>query len=263
MRKYIVTLCIPKLLTQKFYFFFWKYNNGKPTATKNITAIKEARKLFDDFRSNLSNSEKKVIRRKFYKKEAACHFFKERENDGTLTDRQRNVLKNTARYSKNISNHQKKSEKYGHHIVHLFSKKDNSNTNIFQKARLLLNERRSSLLSNGINKIRKQLYKKEVVYAFLKDKERNDNLTDSKKELLKKTDKYLNNSENKLDRLQKNQYSITYGLDKLNNEQYNLDYYIPKEVKSAFDGSYVLYESNGDKHVKLSIDEYFNKLDLI
>ena len=63
--------------------------------------------------------------------------------------------------------------------------------------------------------------------------------------------------------MQKNQYSITYGLDKLNNEQYNLDYYIPKEVKSAFDGSYVLYESNGDKHVKLSIDEYFNKLDLI
>ena len=104
MRKYIVTLCIPKLLTQKFYFFFCKYDNGKPTATKNITATKEARKLFDDFRSNLSNSERKVIKRKLYKKEAAIHFFKERENDGTLTDRQRNVLKNIARYSKNISN---------------------------------------------------------------------------------------------------------------------------------------------------------------
>ena len=215
--------------TKILLFFFWKYNNGKPTATKNITAIKEARKLFDDFRSNLSNSEKKVIRRKLYKKEATSHFFKERENDGILTDRQRNVLKNIARYSrniskhlKNLSKHQKKSEKYGHHIVHLFSKKDYSNTNIFQKARMLLNERRSSLLSNDINKIRKQLSKKEVVYAFLKDKERNDNLTDSKKKLLKKTDKYLNNFENKLDRLQKNQYSITYGLDKLNNEQNNI-----------------------------------------
>ena len=203
-----------------------------------ILATKEARKLFDDFRSNLSNSERKVIRRKLYKKEAASHFFKETENDGTLTDRQRNVLKNIARYSKNIikhlknlSKHQKKSEKYGHHIVHLFSRKDNSNTNIFQKARMLVNERRSSLISNDINKIRKQLYKKEVVHAFLKDKERNDNLTDSKKKLLKKTDKYLNNFENKLDRLQKNQYSITYGLDKLNNEQYNLDYYIPKEAR--------------------------------
>ena len=29
-----------------------------PTATKNITAIKEVRKLFDDVRSNLSNNEK-------------------------------------------------------------------------------------------------------------------------------------------------------------------------------------------------------------
>ena len=59
-----------------------------PTATGNITAIKKARKLFDDVRSNLSNKEKKVIRRKLYKKEAARHFFKEKENDGTLTDRQ-------------------------------------------------------------------------------------------------------------------------------------------------------------------------------
>ena len=36
----------------------------KPTAIENISAIKEARKLFDDVRSNLSNNEKKVIRRK-------------------------------------------------------------------------------------------------------------------------------------------------------------------------------------------------------
>ena len=68
---------------------------------------------------------------------------------------------------------------------------------------MVLNERRSSLLYSDINKIRKQLYKKEVVYAFLKDKEQNGNLTDSEKKLLKKTDKYLNNFENELDRLQK------------------------------------------------------------
>ena len=78
-----------------------------PTATENITAIKEARKLFDDVRSNLSNNEKKVIRRKLYKKKTASHFFKERENDGTLTDRQRNVFKKIARYSKKISKHLK------------------------------------------------------------------------------------------------------------------------------------------------------------
>ena len=58
--------------------------------------------------------------------------------------------------------------------------------------------------------------------------------------------------------MQKNQYSITYGLEKPNIEQDNLDYYIPKEVKRAFDGSCVIYESNGDKDAKLSMDEYFN-----
>ena len=48
----------------------------KPTATENITAIKEARKLFDDVRSNLSNNEKKVIRRKLYKKKQPVIFSK-------------------------------------------------------------------------------------------------------------------------------------------------------------------------------------------
>ena len=38
------------------------------------------------------------------------------------------------------------------------------------------------------------------------------------------------------------------------------DYYKPTEVKSALDGSYMLYESNGDKDTKLSIDEYFNMI---
>ena len=47
-----------------------------PTATENITAIKEARKLFDDVRSNLSNNEKKVIRRKLYKKKQPVIFSK-------------------------------------------------------------------------------------------------------------------------------------------------------------------------------------------
>ena len=66
---------------------------------------------------------------------------------------------------------------------------------------MLLNERRSSLLHSDLNKIRKQLYKKEVVYAFLKDKEQNSNLTDSEKKLLKETDKDLNNFENELEKL--------------------------------------------------------------
>ena len=137
-----------------------------PTATENITAIKEARKLFDDVRSNLSNNKKKVIRRKLYKKNQPVIFSK-KENDGTLTDRQRNVLKNIARYTKNISKHrkslskhQKKSEKYGHDIDHLFSKKDNNNINAFQEDRELFNERRSNLSHKERNEIRKKTLQK-------------------------------------------------------------------------------------------------------
>ena len=47
-----------------------------PTATENITAIEEARKLFDDVRSNLLHNEKKVIRRKLYKKKQPIIFLK-------------------------------------------------------------------------------------------------------------------------------------------------------------------------------------------
>ena len=74
--------------------------------------------------------------------------------------------------------------------------------------------------------------------------------------MLKKINRYLKNFKNDLDKLQKYQYNITHGIDYLFNEED--DYYKPKEVKSAFDGSYVLYESKGDKDFKLSIDEYFD-----
>ena len=47
-----------------------------PTATENIKAINNARKLFDHVKSNLSDNEKKVIRRKIYKKEAVSHFLR-------------------------------------------------------------------------------------------------------------------------------------------------------------------------------------------
>ena len=50
---------------------------------------------------------------KIYKKEAASYFFNEKEQDGTLTNRQKNVIKNIARYIKNISMHLKN---FGKHI---------------------------------------------------------------------------------------------------------------------------------------------------
>ena len=50
--------------------------------------------------------------------------------------------------------------------------------------------------------------------------------------------------------------NITHGLDYLFNEEE--DYYKPTEIKSAFDGSYMLYESKGDKDNKLAVYEYFD-----
>ena len=50
-------------------------------------------------------TKKKGNQKKTLQKKAASHFFKKRENDGNLTDRQRNVLKSIATYSKNISKH--------------------------------------------------------------------------------------------------------------------------------------------------------------
>ena len=102
----------------------------------------------------------------------------------------------------------------------------------------------------------KKLFKKETVYNALKSKEQNDSLTDEEKKVLKRINKYLKNFKNDLDKLQKYQYNITHGIDYLFNEED--DYYKPKEVKRAFDGGYVLYESRGASDERLSIDEYFN-----
>ena len=63
-----------------------------------------------------------------------------------------------------------------------------------------------------------------------------------------------------MNKLQKYQYNITHGLDCLLNELNEEDYYNPTEVKSAFDGSYIVYESKGDKYARLSIDEYFDMI---
>ena len=66
------------------------------------------------------------------------------------------------------------------------------------------------------------------------------------------------NFKNDLEKLQKYQHNMTYGLDYLFNELNEVDYYEPKEVKSAFGGSYVLYESKGEKDSKLALYKYFD-----
>ena len=49
----------------------------EPSTSNNDTnAIKKARKLFNEVRSNLSRAETKKIRKKLYKKEAVYNFLK-------------------------------------------------------------------------------------------------------------------------------------------------------------------------------------------
>ena len=126
--------------------------------------------------------------------------------------------------------------------------------NAINEVRELFNELRSNLSRKEINRIRKKLYKKEAVYNFLKEK---DDLTDKEEIVLKNIGKYLKKLNNDLKKLNKYQDNITHGLDYLFNEE---DYYKPTEVKSAFDGNYVLYESRGDKDGKLALYEYFDKV---
>ena len=97
-------------------------------------------------------------------------------------------------------------------------------------------------------------YKKETVYNSLKEK---DSLTNKQKILLKNISKYLKKLNNDLKKLYKYHDNIAYRLDYLFNELSEEDCYEPKEIKSAFDGSYMLYESRGDKDNKLALYEYF------
>ena len=59
----------------------------------NINAINNARTLLNGLRSNLSREETKRIREKLYKKEAVYNFLKEKEQNGSLTNRPKECVK--------------------------------------------------------------------------------------------------------------------------------------------------------------------------
>ena len=122
-----------------------------------------------------------------------------------------------------------------------------STNNQIKEVTELFKEIRSTLPREEINENRNKLYRKEVVYNYLKEK---DDLTNSEKNVLKNIGKYIEKLNNDFKKFQKYQDNITYGLDYLFNEQ---DYYKPTEVKYSFDDNYVLYESRGDKNGKLSL----------
>ena len=75
--------------------------------------------------------------------------------------------------------------------------------------------------------------------------------------MLKNISKYLKKINSDFKKLYTYQDNGMYGLDYLFNEE---DYYKPKEIKSAFYGSHIVYESRGDKDAKLALYEYFDKM---
>ena len=84
--------------------------------------------------------------------------------------------------------------------------------NAIKEVREFFNEIRGSLSREEINRIRKELYKKEAVYNFLKEK---DGLTDKQKKILKNIDRYLKKLNNDLKKLNKYHDNVMYGLIKL------------------------------------------------
>ena len=142
------------------------------TINNDINALKEVRKLFNDVRNNLSHEETKRIRKKLHRIEAVYSVLKEKEQKGSLTNRQKNMLINDERYLKNISIHlknlKKHFKKYRYDLNYLFNEPATSNNDInaIQEVRKLFNERRSSIFHKDINQIRKELYKKKLFIIF-------------------------------------------------------------------------------------------------
>ena len=57
----------------------------------NNNAKKEVRELFNEIRNNRSREETKRIRKELYKKEAVYIFLKDKEQEGSLINKQKNV----------------------------------------------------------------------------------------------------------------------------------------------------------------------------
>ena len=76
----------------------------EPTSqNNNLNAIKEVRKLFNEIRSNLFREETKRIRKELYQKEVFYNFLKEKEQEGSLTNKQKIVLQNIDRCLKKLN----------------------------------------------------------------------------------------------------------------------------------------------------------------
>ena len=85
----------------------------EPTRQNNsINAINDVRMLLNEFRNNLSRKETNRIRKKLRRIEAVYNVLKEKEQKGSLTSRQKNMLWNDEGYLTNISKHLKNLKKH-------------------------------------------------------------------------------------------------------------------------------------------------------
>ena len=76
--------------------------------------------------------------------------------------------------------------------------------------------------------------------------------------MLKNIERYFKKLKKDLNKIKIYKYNITHDICNLFNEITKEDYYEPIEIKSAFDGSYIEYESRGDNDDNLSLEEYLN-----
>ena len=150
-----------------------------------------------------------------------------------------------------------------------------NNTEI-EDTKKIFNELRNNFSRKKIRNIRKKIYLKERIPQYLIEIEQDDSLTmeEKKQEIenankkLKNTDKYLEKLKEYLNKLKRYKYNIIVdinhkGINEIgnlfnNNNIIEEEYYEPIKFIESFDGSYMEYESRGDKFNNLSLEEYFN-----
>ena len=117
----------------------------------------------------------------------------------------------------------------------------------------LFSNTRDTLSPNEIDKIRTGIYRKETIYDILSKK---DQLDKRQRKILDRIITFFNKLHDELLKQSKYEYN-PYALDLLFNDD---DYYKPIEIKRAFNGNYVLFESNGNEDGLSYIHEYLDKI---
>ena len=104
----------------------------------------------------------------------------------------------------------------------------------------LFENTRDTFSRDKINEIRTNLYKKELIYDFLKKKPKPKG---NERRVFNNIVKYFDGLYSDLSKENKYRENFLYGLEQLFNE----------DLKNAFNGNYVLYESKGDEYRSLSV----------